>query len=80
MRKIIKRTTYIALAIILIAVGILGIILPVLNGTIFLLLGFILLSFESPFIHSHLQRIAAKNDTVNSLYKKLDNWMRKIFT
>lgn len=75
-----KRTFYIFLAILLIIVGICGLVLPILNGVIFLLLGFILLSFESPYIHHHLQRLAAKNDHINTWYKKLDAWMRKIFT
>ena len=75
-----KRTLYIFLAILLIIIGLCGLVLPILNGVIFLLLGFILLSFESPYIHRHLQRVAAKNDHVYKWYKKLDHWMRKIFT
>lgn len=75
----VRKTFYIFIACLLIIVGVFGLVLPILNGVIFLLLGFILLSFESLYIHHHLQRIAAKNDHVNHWYKKLDAWMRKIF-
>lgn len=77
--KSIKRTFYILLSLLLIIIGIFGLVLPILNGILFLLLGFILLSFESPYIHHHLQRLAAKNVIINTWYIKLDNWMRKIF-
>lgn len=74
-----KRTLYIVIALLLITVGIFGLVLPILNGVLFLLLGFILLSFESSYIHYHLQKIASKNDTINAWYKKLDSWMRRVF-
>lgn len=77
--KSVKRTFYILIAVLFIIVGICGLVLPILNGIIFLLLGFILLSFESPYIHHHLERIASKNDVINRWYKKLDHWMRAVF-
>lgn len=77
--KTAKRTFYIFIAFLLIFIGICGLILPILNGIIFLLLGFILLSFESPYIHRHLQRLASKNEQLSRWYLKLDTWMRKIF-
>ena len=67
------------ISVILIIIGIVGLVLPILNGIIFLLLGFILLSFESPYIEYHLRRIVAKNKIVEKWYSKLDAWMRKIF-
>ena len=60
-----KRIVYMFIAIILILIGIIGLVLPVLNGVFFLLLGFILLSFESPYIEYHLQRLAKKNYNVD---------------
>ena len=74
-----KRTFYVVIAILFIIIGICGLVLPILNGIIFLLLGFILLSFESPYIHRNLERVASKNETVNAWYKKLDHWMRSVF-
>lgn len=74
-----KKILHIALAVILIAIGIAGLILPILDGVIFLLLGFILLSFESPLIEEHLSTIAKKNRYIDAWYEKLNIWMRKFF-
>ena len=75
----IKKILHIGLAIILIAIGIAGLVLPILDGVIFLLLGFILLSFESTYIEEHLNRIAKKNKRIDLWYEKLNTWMRKNF-
>jgi len=74
-----KRIAYICIACFLIIIGLAGIVLPVLNGLIFILLGLILLSFESPYIEYKLQQLSAKNPHVEKWYKKLDGFMRKIF-
>ncbi len=73
-----RKTLHILFAVLFIIIGVCGLVLPILNGIIFLLLGFILLSFESAYIHHHLQRIASKNEHVYFWYKKIDTWMRKI--
>lgn len=74
-----KKILHIALAVILIAIGIAGLVLPILDGIIFLLLGFILLSFESPLIEVRLSTIAKKNRYIDAWYEKLNIWMRKFF-
>lgn len=74
-----KKTFYIIIAILLVALGVTGIILPFLHGTMFLMIGLILLSFEIPYIEYHLERLVQKNDRINILHKKLHNWTRKIF-
>ncbi len=75
----IKKTFHLLLGTIFIIIGLCGLILPILNGTLFLLLGLILISFEIPCIEININKYASKNQYVNTWYKKLDAWMRKIF-
>lgn len=77
--KTTKRIIKILIATVFIFIGVVGVFMPILNGVLFLLLGFILLSFENKYIHSHLEKYASKNEHVNRWYKKLDLFMRKIF-
>jgi uncharacterized membrane protein YbaN (DUF454 family) len=74
-----KKIFHIAVGLTLIFVGIAGLVLPILDGVIFLLLGFILLSFESPYVEYHLSKLAHKSATLGSWYEKLNTWMRKVF-
>ena len=74
-----RKMFHLALGLILILIGILGLILPVLNGTVFLVLGFILLSFEIPYIEKKLFLITNKYPWSHSLYTKLDKFLRKLF-
>lgn len=74
-----RRVAHLIIALMLIIIGVCGLILPILNGVIFLLLGFILLSFESPYIEHHLKAFVHKNKNAEKWYSKLDAWMRKKF-
>ncbi len=78
MQKI-KKLIHIFLGIALVLLGVVGLVLPILNGIIFLLLGFILLSFESPYIEFHLSKLAHKNITIGSWYEKLLIFMKRLF-
>lgn len=75
----IKKTLHVTLALLLILLGMAGLILPLLNGILFLLLGFILLSFESPYTEERLTRIAHRYNMTGNLYDKLYAWMKKLF-
>lgn len=74
-----KKSFHIILALVLIFIGIAGMILPILDGFTFFLLGLILLSFESPYVEAHLHKIAHKNSVIGAWYEKLNTWMRKVF-
>jgi uncharacterized protein YqgC (DUF456 family) len=63
----------------LILLGILGLVLPVLNGTVLLIIGLIILSFEYPYIERKLFTITQKNKVIHALYLKLEKIMRRIF-
>jgi uncharacterized membrane protein YbaN (DUF454 family) len=79
MKVSIIRTLQILLGILLVVIGIAGLILPMLNGIVFLLLGLIILSFEHPQVEYALNKYAHKNKKVGEWYEKLDIWLRKIF-
>ena len=74
-RKIIN----IFLGVLLLILGVVGLVLPVLNGTIFLIIGFILISFENPYVEKKLFSITQKNATIHKMYLKLDAFLRKFF-
>ena len=68
-----------SLAAILIIIGLLGLVLPIINGTVLLITGLIILSFEYPYIERKLFTITQRNKTIHVLYIKLEKMMRKIF-
>ena len=74
-----KKVFHVVLGIFLLMIGVAGLVLPILNGTVFLLLGFILLSFEIPYVEERLESITQKNNTLHHFYKKLQKWMKKLF-
>jgi uncharacterized membrane protein YbaN (DUF454 family) len=60
-------------------IGILGFVLPVLNGTLFVVIGLILISFEHKKTEDFLNRLASRNSKVQALYTKLYNSMKRLF-
>jgi uncharacterized membrane protein YbaN (DUF454 family) len=74
-----KKAFHVILGIFLLLIGVAGLVLPILNGIVFLLLGLILISFESPYIEKILSHYSEKNRHISHTYKKLNVWMRKLF-
>lgn len=77
--KHIKKTFHIFIGLFLLLVGIAGLVLPILNGVVFLLLGLIILSFESPYLEKHLEAYSKKNKHIHHWYEKLNQLMKKLF-
>lgn len=75
----IKKLIHLVLGILLIAIGVAGLVLPLLNGTLLLLLGFILLSFESKYVEEKLNKLAHKNTRIGEWYEKLARFMKRTF-
>ncbi|MBP6888566.1 MAG: hypothetical protein KBC21_02565 [Candidatus Pacebacteria bacterium] len=75
----IKKFFLVLLGISLVLVELLGIALPVVHGTIFLLLGVVLLSFESVYIERHLLSFVEKHPTLRHWHKKIDTTLRRWF-
>lgn len=75
----IKKFFLIILGTALVLVGILGMILPIVHGTIFLLLGVILLSFESTYIERQVLFFVKKHELLFKLHNKLEKVLRRWF-
>ncbi len=75
----VKKFFLIVLGFSLILIGVLGLILPILNGTLILLVGIILLSFESSYIEKILLKIVERNELMKKWHKKLDTLLRSWF-
>jgi len=74
MKKHVRRVAVLVLGWILIAFGIVGLFLPVLQGVLFILLGLYVLSRESEIARRWLHRI---RESHSGLDEKLKQWGRK---
>jgi uncharacterized protein YqgC (DUF456 family) len=79
MRNQIRKILYLLLGLSLILLGIAGLVLPIINGTILLIIGFIIISFESPTLEKKLYTLTQKNAIIHGLYVKIDRFLRKFF-
>jgi uncharacterized membrane protein YbaN (DUF454 family) len=79
MNKATRKFLHIIIGTIAIIFGIVGLVLPILNGTVLLIIGLIILSFESPTLRAKLLTFSKKNDTIHHLYIKLEKILRKFF-
>lgn len=75
----IKKFFLIVLGTALIVVGALGMVLPIVHGTVFLLLGVILLSFESTYIEGKVLYFVQKHELLYRLHTKLEKVLRRWF-
>lgn len=62
-----------------VTVGIAGLILPIINGTFFLILGLILISFESHYVKKKLYALTSKTKWTLSWHMYLEKMLMKIF-
>lgn len=78
MRKKAKKILVLTVGIIFIILGLLGLALPFLQGIIFLVIGFILVSFcfpeIRPWVNKHIKRYPRLFTTID----KIEKWMTKI--
>ncbi len=78
--KVSPRTVFhISIGVLFVIFGILGLILPIINGTVLLIIGLIIISFENPYVEKKLFTITQRNKIIHSLYLKLEKIIRKIF-
>lgn len=75
----IKKFLLIVLGLSLVLIGVLGLVLPILNGTLFLLVGIILLSFESTRLEKIVLKIVDRNEVLKKMHRKLDILLRSWF-
>ncbi|MEN9881158.1 MAG: hypothetical protein RLZZ308_341 [Candidatus Parcubacteria bacterium] len=76
---LIRKLFHIAIGSLLFVIGIAGLVLPILNGVIFIVIGLIILSFEIHYIERSLGIITKKNKHIYRWHIFLDKKIRKIF-
>lgn len=79
MQNTIRKILHLSIGSLFLIIGIAGLALPILSGTLFLILGCIVISFESPYVERKLLFLVQKNKTANFWFIKLEKLMRKLF-
>ncbi|MEI6280459.1 MAG: hypothetical protein WCP17_00450 [bacterium] len=77
--KRIKRALIIVIAVISILLGLIGLVLPILQGILFLFIGFFLLSFSFPETRTLIEKYTQKYPHLHSATIKIEKWIKKIF-
>ncbi|MBU0999014.1 hypothetical protein KKG24_01760 [Patescibacteria group bacterium] len=78
MQKQAKKVLILTAGIIFIILGILGLFLPILQGIIFLAIGFFLVSFYFPGIRPWVNEHLKKYPGLFARIEKIEAWMKKI--
>lgn len=78
MKKKIKKVLILTIGIGFILFGLLGLLLPLLQGILFLIIGFMILSLYFPKIRFHIQKHAQKNKHSFSMFNKAEKWIAKV--
>jgi uncharacterized membrane protein YbaN (DUF454 family) len=79
MERQVKRIVVLVIGWLLIAFGVVGLFLPVLQGVLFIMLGLLVLSRESEIAHRWLQRGRQRYPTVDAKLKDWGRWWRRRF-
>ncbi len=72
-----KKIFRVTLAALLFIIGILGLILPILNGIFFIVIALIVLSLEVPTLEVYLDKLGRKHNKVNHIYLKCKHFIHK---
>lgn len=78
MKKKAKKILVLTVGIIFIILGLFGLVLPFLQGIIFLAIGFILVSFCSPKIRLWVNKRTEGYPHLSSAINKIERWLNKI--
>ncbi|MEK7081119.1 MAG: hypothetical protein AAB902_01915 [Patescibacteria group bacterium] len=76
--KKVKRATVLIIGVIFIILGLFGLVLPFLQGILFLAIGFFLLSFYFPKIRLWTNKHTEKYPYLSQKIKRVEAWMTKI--
>jgi uncharacterized membrane protein YbaN (DUF454 family) len=77
MRKAAKKVFVLILGIIFLFLGMAGLVLPVLQGVLFIIIGLLLLSLCLPKIREHIRKHATKNQHLSRALDKAEGWLAK---
>ncbi len=78
MRPKLKRTAIFASGIICIPIGIAGLVLPFLQGILFLALGIVLLSISSPEARQWLERHTRRFPPIHAAVEKMEQLVVRV--
>ncbi|KKQ04227.1 MAG: hypothetical protein US18_C0002G0006 [Parcubacteria group bacterium GW2011_GWB1_36_5] len=77
MQKKLKKVFVLSIGIIFIILGLFGLVLPFLQGFIFLAIGFFLISFYFPKVYLWIEKHTEKYPSLSIKIKKVEAWIRK---
>jgi uncharacterized membrane protein YbaN (DUF454 family) len=78
MRKKLKQGFVLAVGLIFLALGVVGLVLPFLQGVLFIAVGLILLSFVSPRVRTFLDRHTTRYPRIHEVIVKVENWVTRV--
>lgn len=77
MAKHIKRISIQTVGFSMLLLGVAGVLLPLLNGIVFLIFGLVLLSLYSPLAKRILRYLGSKHPKAELLVVKVEGWVFK---
>lgn len=75
MRRV-KQITFTFIGLIFLIIGVAGLILPFIQGWLFIIIGLVFISLESPQLDTWLQRMSQKNRLTEKHFSKFRLWTR----
>ena len=78
MQRQLKRVFVLAVALVFIVLGLAGLVLPFLQGFLFLAIGILLLSLYSPSVREWMDRHTVKYPKLHRLVLKAEGWVTGI--
>ncbi len=78
MNKKIKKILVVTVAVICLIFGVLGLVLPFLQGILFLAIGFLLLSFAFPQVRFYIEEHTKRYPRLYKVIEKIEGWLQKI--
>ncbi len=78
MKRHVKRTLVAILACVCLLLGLAGLVLPVLQGLLFLAVSVVLFSILSPTIGQWAESHTRKYPKVHTVVKKVEAWLRRV--
>lgn len=73
-----KRLALVVLAFALLALGVVGLFLPFLQGVLFIAIGIVLLSLLSPRVRSFLEPHRIRFPKLHALLERAEEWVKRI--
>lgn len=78
-RKQLKRILVLTLATIFLLLGLAGLVLPLLQGWLFLVISALLFSMYSPSLRTWIYRRTIKYPNIHTLVVRAEGWTAKVF-